>query len=190
MKLVVFILMGLTGLLTYSLSGSAPAFEIETKNGGSFAVQEVRWGDQLEKYTSTIMAPVCEEGICYNVNVVFNWNLIGEFINFQVQPYDPLTKLDHKPFTLGDYAKLQSILTNHDLVFTGLAPDKLVVKAEETVDGYSGATVEAIKRRSDRWGAVHLLHTLAHRQRSRRGLDSPAHAAAARQTHDCKNHGL
>lgn len=161
MKLVVLILMGLSGLLTYSLSGSGPAFEIETKNGGSFAVHEVRWGDRLEKYTSNIMAPVCEEGICYNVNVVFNWNLIGEFINFQVQPYDPLTKLDHKPFTLGDYAKLQSILTNHDLVFTGLAADKLVVKAEETVDGYSGATIEAIKNEVID-GALFTCYTLWH----------------------------
>lgn len=174
--------MGLSGLLTYSLSGSAPAFEIETKNGGSFTVQEVRWGDQLEKYTSNIMAPVCEEGICYNVNVVFNWNLIGEFINFQVQPYDPLTKLDHKPFTLGDYAKLQSILTNHDLVFTGLAPDKLVVKAEETVDGYSGATVEAIKNEVID-GALFTCYTLWHiangaavdsiRRHTQRQLDKP-----------------
>lgn len=146
MKIVVFILMGLTGLLSYLLSGPGPAFKIETKNGGEFEVNELRWGEKLEKYSANIMAPVCEEGICYNVNVVFNWNLIGEFIDYQVQPYDPLTKLDHKPFTLADYAKLQSILTNHDLVFTGLSADKLVVKtAEADVDGYSGATVAAIK---------------------------------------------
>ena len=44
-------------------------------------MHEVRWGDQLEKYSANIQAPVCEEGICYNVNVIFNWNLIGEFID-------------------------------------------------------------------------------------------------------------
>jgi hypothetical protein len=161
MKIVVSILMGLTGLLTYLVNKPGPAFEIATKNGGSFAVHEVRWGDRLEKYSANIQAPVCEEGICYNVNVVFNWNLIGEFIDFQVQPHDPLTKLDHKPFTLGDYAKLQGILTNHDLVFTGLAPDKLVVKAEETVDGYSGATIEAIKGEVID-GALFTCYTLWH----------------------------
>lgn len=161
MKFIVFVLMGVTGLLTYVLSGPGSAFTIKTKNGGEFAVHEVRWGDQLEKYSATIQAPVCEEGICYNVNVIFNWNLIGEFIDYQVQPYDPLTKLDHKPFTLGDYAKLQRILTNHDLVFTGLAPDKLVVKAEDTVDGYSGATVEAIKDEVID-GALFTCYTLWH----------------------------
>ncbi len=182
MKLVVSVLMGLTGLFTYLVNRPGPAFEIATKNGGSFGVQEVRWGDQLEKYSANIQAPVCEEGICYNVNVVFNWNLIGEFIDFQVQPYDPLTKLDHKPFTLGDYAKLQSILTNHDLTFTGLAAEKLVVKAEDTVDGYSGATIEAIKDEVIE-GALFTCYTLWHiangavvdsiRKHTQRKLDKP-----------------
>ncbi len=182
MKSVISVLMGLTGLLTYWVNGPGPAFEIETKNDGSFGVHEVRWGDQLEKYSANIMAPVCEEGICYNVNVVFNWNLIGEFIDYQVQPYDPLTKLDHKPFTLGDYAKLQRILTNHDLVFTGLAADKLVVKAEDTVDGYSGATIEAIKDEVID-GALFTCYTLWHiangavvdsiRRHTQRQLDKP-----------------
>ncbi len=49
MKIAVSILMGLTGLLTYLLSGPGPAFEIETKNGGEIAVKEVRWGERLEK---------------------------------------------------------------------------------------------------------------------------------------------
>jgi hypothetical protein len=182
MKLVVLVLAGLSGLLTYMLSGPGPAFEIETKNGGGFAVHEVRWGDKLVKYSANIMAPVCEEGICYNVNVTFNWNLIGEFIDYQVQPYDPLTKLDHKPFTLGDYAKLQSILTNHDLTFTGLPADKLVVKVEETVDGYSGATIEAIKGEVID-GALFTCYTLWHiangavvdsiRRHTQRQLDKP-----------------
>lgn len=162
MKLAVSILMGLTGLLTYLLSGPGPAFEIGTKNGGEFAVKEVRWGDKLEKYSANIMAPVCEEGICYNVNVIFNWNLIGEFIDYQTQPYDPLTKLDHKPFTLADYTKLQRILTNHDLVFTSLPADKLVDKtAGIGVDGYSGATVAAIKNEVVD-GALFTCYTLWH----------------------------
>lgn len=183
MKLVISIFLGMTGLLTYWMSGPGPAFKIETKNGGRFAVQEVRWGDKLERYSADIMAPVCEEGICYNVNVTFNWNLIGEFINYQVKPHDPLTKLDHKPFTLGDYAKLQSILTNHDLTFTGLAADKLVVKTDDpTVDGYSGATIEAVKNEVIE-GALFTCYTLWHiangavvdsiRRHTQRQLDTP-----------------
>lgn len=182
MKIVVSVLMGLASLLTFLMSGPGPAFEIATKNGGKFAVNEVRWGNDLEKYSASIMAPVCEEGICYNVNVVFNWNLIGEFIDFQVQPYDPLTKLDHKPFTLADYAKLQKILTNHDLVFTGLPAEKLVVKTEDTVDGYSGATIESIKAEVIE-GALYTCYTLWHiangavvdsiRQHTQRRLDKP-----------------
>ena len=162
MKLIVAISMGFTGLVTYLLSGLGPAFEIELKNGGSFGVTEVRWGEKLEKYTANIMAPVCEEGICYNVNVTFNWNLIGEFIDYQVQPYDPLTKNDHKPFTLADYAKLQNILTNHDLIFTGMKAEELIVEtAEADVDGYSGATIEAIKDEVIE-GALFTCHTLWH----------------------------
>ncbi len=180
MKLVFSVLMAVVGLFTYLVNKPGPAFEIETNNGGSFEVNEVRWGDKLEKYSANIMAPVCEEGICYNVNVIFNWNLIGEFIDYQTQPYDPLTKLDHKPFTLADYAKLQSILTNHDLIFTGLPAHELVVKADETVDGYSGATIEAIKDEVID-GALFTCYTLWHiangavvdsiRQHTQRQLD-------------------
>ncbi len=162
MKLAVFILMGLVGLASFVAGWDRPAFEIKLKNGGAFGVQEVRWGDRLEKYTASITAPVCEEGICYNVNVVFNWNLIGEFTDYQIQPHDPLTKLDHEPFTLADYAKLQSILKNHDLIFTGMKAEELVVEtAEADVDGYSGATVEAIKDEVVD-GALFTCHTLWH----------------------------
>ena len=140
-----------------------PAFKIGMKNGGEFQVLEVLDHEgQLEKYTANIKAPVCEEGICYNVNVRFDWNVIGEFIDYQVPPHDPLTKLDHEPFTLGDYAKLRSILKNHDLIFTGMKAEELVVEtAEADVDGYSGATVEAIKEEVVD-GALFTCHTLWH----------------------------
>ncbi len=162
MKLIVSVLAGLVGLVSLIVDWDHPAFKIEMKNGGEFEVQEVRLGDQLEKYSARIIAPVCEEGICYNVNVIFNWNLIGEFIDYQTLSYDPLTKLDHEPFTLADYAKLQSILKNHDLIFTGMSADKLVVKTkDENVDGYSGATVEAIKDEVIE-GALFTCHTLWH----------------------------
>lgn len=162
MKRIGLVLVGLLALPSFQGSWDRTAFTIDLKNGGDFQVQEVRWGDQLEKYSANIMAPVCEEGICYNVNVVFHWNLIGEFTNFQTQPSDPLTKLDHEPFTLADYAKLQRILTSHDLVFTGMEADQLVSKtSDHNVDAYSGATVAAIKDEVIE-GALFTCHTLWH----------------------------
>jgi hypothetical protein len=162
MKRFVVVLVSIVVLSSFLTSWDKTVFTIELKNGGEFGMNEVYWGDKLERYSADIVAPVCEEGICYNVNVIFNWNLIGEFINYQTQPYNPLTKLDHKPFTLADYAKLQSILTNHDLVFTGMSADKLVTKTRDNnVDAYSGATVEAIKGEVIE-GALFTCHTLWH----------------------------
>ncbi len=167
MKVVVTILIGFLGLATWlsrEKSGLArSAFKIGMKNGGEFEVYKVLdWEGKLEKYTANIDAPVCEEGICYNVNIRFDWNVIGEFSDFQVPPHNPLTKLDHKSFTLGDYAKLRSILKNHDLIFTGMKAEELVVEtAEADVDGYSGATVEAIKEEVVD-GALFTCYTLWH----------------------------
>lgn len=139
------------------------AFEVKMEKGGSFQVFAVH-DDKgvLEKYTADITAPVCEEGVCYDVHLVFNWNIIGEFTDFEVLPKSPLTKLDHIPFEAKDYAKLQSILTNPDLNFVQMSAKELVENPDEPkVDGVSGATKEAIKEEIIE-GALYTCYTLWH----------------------------
>lgn len=139
-------------------------FSIKTENAGSFDVFAVKDKDGLiEKYTSHLNAPVCEDRVCYNVVLDYNWNAIGEFTNFLINPKEPLTKLDHDPFLPEDYEKLQRILTSQDLNFVNIPEDELVTKNPDSldVDGYTGATKATVKKEVIE-GALYTCYTLWH----------------------------
>jgi len=161
MRLVLSVLLLFCSFLIFDDRGEA--FTIETENEGSFKVFAVKDKTGLiEKYSANVNAPVCEDRVCYDVNLIFNWNLIGEFVSYEVHPKDPLTKLDHIPFLPEDYQKLQSILTSQDLSFVKIPAKELVDKSDEPkVDGYSGATKETVKKEVIE-GALYTCYTLWH----------------------------
>lgn len=138
-------------------------FEVNMENGGNFKVIALKDKQGLlDKYRANIIAPVCEDRVCYDVNLIFNWNLIGEFIDFEILSGEPLTKLDHIPFSPKDYQRLQSILRNQDLNFVKIPAEELVVKSDKPkLDGYSGATKETVKREVIE-GALYTCYTLWH----------------------------
>ncbi len=138
-------------------------FVVAMENGGDFKVFAIKDSDGLiDNYRANIAAAVCEDRICYDVNLIFSWNLIGEFIDFEVLSREPLTKLDHVPFSPKDYQKLHSILRNQDLSFVRIPAEELVVKPEEPkLDGYSGATKETVKKEVIE-GALYTCYTLWH----------------------------
>jgi hypothetical protein len=138
-------------------------FTVKMENGKSFEVFTIYdKNGLLEKYRADISAPVCEDQVCYDVHIAFNWNLFGEFKDFEIQKNDPLTKLDHKPFLSEDYQKLQSILVNRDLNFVKVPAIELVEKPDKPkVDGYSGATKLTIKKEVIE-GALFTCYTLWH----------------------------
>jgi hypothetical protein len=144
-------------------ANDSPLFTVGTPNNGSFQVfEKLNTTGDHNGYFSKIVVPVCEEGVCYDVNITFYWDLIGSFLRFETTPKEPLTKLDHVPFTTKDYDKLQDILTNHDLVFTGMPAEKLVSKTEmKGLDAMSGATVSTIKKEVIA-GALFTCHSLWH----------------------------
>ncbi|AWV99286.1 hypothetical protein DJ013_14375 [Arcticibacterium luteifluviistationis] len=139
------------------------AFEVEMDNGGRFNVIALKDEQGLiDKYKANILAPVCEDRVCYDVNLIFNWNLIGEFVDFEVFSKEPLTKLDHIPFSPEDYQRLQGILKNQDLNFVKIPAEELVVKSDKPkLDGYSGATKETVKKEVIE-GALYTCYTLWH----------------------------
>ncbi|WP_341227895.1 hypothetical protein [uncultured Arcticibacterium sp.] len=137
--------------------------EVNMENGGSFKVTALKDKQGLlDTYRANIIAPVCEDRVCYDVNLIFNWNLIGEFIDFEILSGEPLTKLDHIPFSPKDYQRLQSILRNQDLNFVKIPAEELVVKSDKPkLDGYSGATKETVKKEVIE-GALYTCYTLWH----------------------------
>ena len=141
-----------------SLSGD---FSVPIKTGGSFEVFTHKDSNGLpDSYRATLKVPVCEDRLCYDVKIGFTWNLIGEFEAFEVPSDEPLTKLDHVPFTQEDYLKLSAILSNREAYFVQIPFEELVDPSSE-VDAHSGATKASIKNEVIE-GALYTCYTLWH----------------------------
>ncbi len=119
----------------------------------------------LDGYTAHIVTPVCKKGQCYNVELDYYWDILGDFFDFSIIPDKPLTKLDHIPFQNSDYEKLETILLTKSPSFIHLRRDELVVKPIaknlQGVDGISGATIKHIEKDMVS-GAIYTCYTLWH----------------------------
>lgn len=114
-------------------------------------------------YRAHVLSPVCENGSCYEAELDFFWDLLGNFSYFEIDPAKPLTKLDHLPFTPEDYEKLNQILLTQSPSFIHLRRSELVAEpaGEGEVDGMTGATVKAVKKDMVP-GAIYTCYTLWH----------------------------
>jgi hypothetical protein len=119
----------------------------------------------LDGYTSYVKTPVCEDSLCYEVELEFYWDLLGNFTEFSLTPEKPLTKLDHIPFSKSDYEKLSRILLTKTPSFVYLRKNELVGENinEEfpEIDGISSATVVEV-REDMVHGAIYTCFTLWH----------------------------
>ncbi len=132
------------------------AFQFFNQDSVEIAVQEVLGADSsLIRYKSRVKTPVCEGKICYEVELIFYWNLVGDFVNYELIPGKPLTKRKHEPFTAADYQKLTELLADKEPPFLNLKKEELVVK----LDAVTGATVASIKGQTIE-GAVYSCYTL------------------------------
>ena len=132
------------------------AFQFLNQDSVEIAVQEMLGADSsLIRYKSRVKTPVCEGKICYEVELIFYWNLVGDFVNYELIPGKPLTKRKHEPFTAADYQRLSELLADKEPTFSNLKKEELVVK----IDAVTGATVASIKGQTIE-GAVYSCYTL------------------------------
>lgn len=135
-----------------------------------------------DHYYANIFTPVCNTGKCLPVYINFYWNLQGQFLRYDQDEGQILTKNDHEPFTENDYALLQEILESgedprtseglikHQSVSHGSqgsqgsmsspAPAAVVMVSKyDMVDGVSGSTLPEIR---DKFvpGALYTTYTL------------------------------
>ena len=93
------------------------------------------------------------------------WDLLGNYSHFLVDTARPLTKLDHVPFSLADYDKINGILRSKNPSFIHLRKSELIenlhMNSGSPIDGISGATVQAVKEDMVA-GAVYTCFTLWH----------------------------
>ncbi len=119
----------------------------------------------LDGYSAHVTTPVCNTGLCYEAELDFYWDVLGNFRNFEILPDKPLTKLDHVPFEDSDYEKLKAILLTKSPSFIHLRRDELVVTPFDTdpqdVDAVGGATLKHIEKDMVE-GAIYTCYTLWH----------------------------
>lgn len=106
-------------------------------------------------FYSDILTPVCIDNICKPMYIELYWNLLGNYVGYDVVEEEPLTKYDHELFEEADYKKLHELLLDkHSILerksLTDLfnneveAAQKVTYKGQE-VDGFTGATKKEIK---------------------------------------------
>lgn len=88
---------------------------------------------------------VCLTGECRMVHMWLYWDGAGNYLGFQVDEKEPLTKTDHHVFDEGDLRKLHRILSDSLSVLKSLKQEELIILPEKKndsvkVDAYSGAT--------------------------------------------------
>ncbi len=112
-----------------------------------------------------IFTPVCFTGECKPVYINFYWDLLGNYVKYDLPVREVLTKMDHDEFTEDDYVKLQEILSNPSSLLGDVAIEDLVSTGTDnladSVDAKTGATPKTIKREVIE-GAVYTCYTLWH----------------------------
>ena len=117
----------------------------------------------VQVYHARIFSPVCEPDKCYNIELDIYWDLIGRFIRYDTVQGNPLTKLDHIPFTTSEYQKMQQILQNERSALADYPKKELTRQNTRIseIDGLTGATADEI-RSSVIEGAAYSCYTLWH----------------------------
>ncbi|MFC6193457.1 hypothetical protein ACFP1I_17715 [Dyadobacter subterraneus] len=110
-----------------------------------------------------IFTPVCYTNECKPVHINFYWDLLGNYVRYDLPEGKVLTKVDHEEFKAEDYEKLQDILARQNSIFADLKMEDLITKGtddlSDSVDAKTGATLKTIKNEVID-GAVYTCFTL------------------------------
>ena len=142
------------------------AFVVYTQDSIRIAV-DLRYDEnqQPKDYTCYVKTPVCKEGLCYLVTIDLYWDLLGNFVKYELPPDEPLTKFDHEEFTEADYEKLNRILADKHSLLGDYQMEDLVdestERVSEEVDAVTGATRKSVQNAVVE-GAVYTAYTLWH----------------------------
>ena len=115
-------------------------------------------------YSTWVDSVICKEKTCEVVKVQLHWDVLGRYQRYNVAKGSKLTKLDHKPFTDEDHAKLQRILLDKDSPLREVTKEGLIgppAKALDGIDAVTRPTVLTLKN-SVVFGAGYSCYDLWH----------------------------
>lgn len=151
----------------YQYSDSLKPIVVETENKLSLTLNLVKSACIDSCYfISHVYTPVCEENICYPIELEIRWDLLGYFKDYETPVKHPLTKFDHQLLTDRDQIKMRAILSNKYSVLRNMKVDDLIdksitIKSAVKVDGVTGATRPSLKEEVVQ-GAIYSTYTLWH----------------------------
>lgn len=108
-------------------------------------------------YSMELVNKVCLDDVCKLVEVTLYWDAIGFYQRLECPENQPLTKLEHDPFTPADYEKLDTILQDRDSILNDHSLGFLATEEDDTTsagdaeaeaddeDGVSRATPGEVK---------------------------------------------
>ncbi|MEC3878414.1 hypothetical protein [Parapedobacter sp. 10938] len=140
---------------------------VEEYNGIRYTVQLQK--DEIGNpamYHAYVFTPVCEDDLCKPVYIHLYWDLLGNYLRYEVPLDQPLTKMDHVVFTPGDYDKLHSVLQDSESLLKDYQIEELVESTTNArpggdVDGITGATAKSLQAVVIP-GALYTCYTLWH----------------------------
>ncbi|MEN6598226.1 MAG: hypothetical protein ABFC39_10830 [Proteiniphilum sp.] len=116
-----------------------------------------------------IYKDICVSGICRMVKLWIFWDGAGNYLGYQLNNNEPLTKRDHVAFDPLDYYRLHEILSDTSSILKDLRYEDLTDTTKETkpsvldvdVDGYTSATNPSLSEYVIK-DAVFTCYTLWH----------------------------
>lgn len=116
-------------------------------------------------YFCHVNTAVCEDGLCKLMVVDVFWDLLGNFLRYELPAGEALTKMDHKEFTKEDHEKLRNILSSKTSILKDYPLKDLIVKPTGRKSGDVDAVTAATRadvRDVVVGGAVYSTYVLWH----------------------------
>lgn len=146
LKIMVLLGVGLGVSFSVNLQGfKKQVIEYTTDQSVTIAVELVFSQDSIPQYYVTrLKSPICMDNLCNPIDIEIEWDLLGNFRNYNEIPGDPITKFDHQLFTEEDHHQLKSILSDKSSLLQDYKMEDLVDTTDlvysEEIDGMTGAT--------------------------------------------------
>src|SRR5690606_5013529 len=117
-------------------------------------------------YHAYIFTPVCEDNLCKPVYIDLYWDLLGNYLRYEVPADQPLTKLDHVVFTPEEYGRLHDMLQDSESLLKDYQIEEFVESTANArpggeVDAVTGATAKSLQAVVIP-GALYTCYTLWH----------------------------
>ena len=126
-------------------------------------------------YYQDIFTPVCEDSsLCKPIYITLVWDLLGNYLDYNVKMGRPLTKIDHIAFSEEEYQKLHAVLMDDHSILGSYTKENIDDLNSVTAGDYEGPKVDIVTGATPQYikdqiieGALYTCHTIWHLSRGK-----------------------